>query len=197
MQRDTLRTGIPPGVAPARVLWWARRGDVNTNLAAEKIVGSDDMTPAAIRAEAQEAGLDVDDITPPSESVAGEAIDTGSEARTCGEYMRIHTLEATGGRTYSEMGRFLTADGEETNDSAAAATTASGQPQPNAARDIWVTYTAPTTAPNMAFFGNQVSLLTIVIGVALIIAGVGFGVLASAAFRWIPRTEARSAPGVL
>ena len=35
--------------------------------------------------------------------------------------MEHHTLESTEGKRYSEMGRFLTPDGEETSDEAAAA----------------------------------------------------------------------------
>ena len=35
--------------------------------------------------------------------------------------MRIHTFEATGGKTYSQMGRFLTKDGKDTNDAKLAA----------------------------------------------------------------------------
>ena len=67
------------------------------------------MTPAATRAAVQEAGLKNVDI--PSKSVAGKTIDTGSEARTFAEYMRIHALEATGGQVYAEMGRYLDKSG--------------------------------------------------------------------------------------
>ena len=42
----------------------------------------------------------------PTCDVAGEAIDTGDEARCFAEYMRVHALEATGGYTYAQMGRF-------------------------------------------------------------------------------------------
>ena len=177
----------------ALVLAFQSRSTVNNNLAAEKIVGTPDMTPTAIAAEAKKAGLNPANLPIPTQSVAGQAITTGAKARVFAEYMRIHTLEATGGREYSQMGRYLTASGKETNDPAQAAKDANGQPKANAARDIWVTYTALTTALNQAYFGTQVALLTIVIGVALIIAGIGFGILAFAAFRWIPKQEATAA----
>ena len=78
------------------------RSTVTDGLKDEKIVGSPDMNPTDIEAAMKEAGLSGFDI--PSCDVAGEEIDTGSEARCFAEYMRIHTLEASGGLTYAEMG---------------------------------------------------------------------------------------------
>ena len=92
------------------------KSTVKDDLGQEKIVGSSDMTPDAIAAEAKEAGLSGVDF--PGCSVAGKTVDTGSEARCFASYMRIHALEATGGKTYAEMPRFATADGKGTNDAA-------------------------------------------------------------------------------
>ena len=150
---------------------------VNSSLRAEKITGSPDMTPAAIKQEvagqAWAKGYDF-----PTSSVAGKAIDSGSKARVFAQYMRIHTFEATGGLTYSQMGRYATADGAAigTND-ATKAVQKNGQPVANSARDIWVTETALTTALNVSFLATQISLFSVVVGVALILAGVGFIVL--------------------
>src|SRR6188472_2371008 len=94
------------------------RDTVQSNLSNELIVGSPDMTPKAIAAEAKAAGLK--DVSLPTKSVAGQTIDTGAEARTFAQYMRIHALEATGGKTYAQMPRFATADGKGTNDEKAA-----------------------------------------------------------------------------
>ncbi|HET7044043.1 MAG TPA: hypothetical protein VFI37_04265 [Gaiellaceae bacterium] len=162
----------------AIVMGFQGRNTVSNSLAAEKIVGSEDMTPSAIRAAMQEAGLT--GVAVPSSSVAGEKIDTGAEARTFAEYMRIHTLESSGGLTYAEMGRFATADGNPagTNDAAAAVKGANGQPVSNGARDLWVTETALTTALNTSYMAQQLALFGIVVGVALLLSGVGFGVLA-------------------
>jgi hypothetical protein len=150
---------------------------VNSSLRAEKITGSPDMTPAAIKQEvagqAWAKGYDF-----PTSSVAGKAIDNGSKARVFAQYMRIHTFEATGGLTYSQMGRYATADGAAigTNDPTKAVQK-NGQPVSNSARDIWVTETALTTALNVSFLATQISLFSVVVGVALILAGVGFVVL--------------------
>jgi len=162
------------------------RSTVHTNLAAEQIVGSPDMTPSAIKTEAQKAGLPAS-IKLPTVSVAGEAINNGSRARAFATYMRIHTLEATQGFTYSQMGRFTEkpgtpasqlAKGGGTDDPAFALTDPkTKQPVANHARDIWVTETALTTALNTSYMAEQIALFGLVVGIAMLLSGIGFGVL--------------------
>ena len=108
----------------------------------------------------------------------GATIDTGAEAKQFADVMEFHALEATGGRRYAEMGRYLTASGKETNDAAAAAKTPEGRPVENGARNLWVTQTALATALNMSFLAEQTALFGIVVGVALLLAGIGFVILA-------------------
>jgi hypothetical protein len=152
------------------------RDTVRSNLGNELIVGSPDMTPKAIAAEAKAAGLK--DVTLPTKSVAGATINTGSEARAFAQYMRIHALEASGGQTYAQMPRFATADGKGTNDDKAALKDPkSGRPVDNAARNVWVTETALSTALNTGYFAENVALFSIVMGVALLLTGIGFLVL--------------------
>ena len=95
------------------------RSTVQDSLKLEQIVGSPDMTPSAIAAEAKKAGLPAS-ISLPTTDVAGKPIDTGDRARAFASYMRIHTLEATGGVPYAQMPRFATADGKGTNDATSA-----------------------------------------------------------------------------
>jgi hypothetical protein len=153
------------------------RNEVRQNVAREGIVGSPDMTPAAIKGEAAKAGLK--NVSFPTCSVANEPINTGAEAKCFASYMRIHTLEATGGLTYSQMGRFLDKNGKQTNDSALAAVDPkTKQPVENLARNIWVTETALTTALNTSFFAERVALFSIVVGIALLLTGIGFLVIA-------------------
>jgi hypothetical protein len=152
------------------------RDTVRSNLGKELIVGTPDMTPKAIAAEVKAAGLK--GVALPTKSVANQTIDTGAEARTFAEYMRIHALEATQGKTYAQMPRFATADGKGTNDAKAALKDPkSGQPVDNAARNVWVTETALSTALNTSFFAENVAMFSIVMGIALILTGVGFGVM--------------------
>jgi hypothetical protein len=152
------------------------RNTVNSSLKQEAIVGTPDMTKDAIAAEAKKAGLPTS-ITLPTANIAGKAITNGTLARDFATYMRIHTLEATGGLTYAEMPRYASPDGKGTNDPTKATKDASGQPVSNAARELWVTETALTTALNTSYMAQQLSLFGIVVGVALLLAGIGFGVL--------------------
>jgi hypothetical protein len=142
----------------------------------EQIVGSPDMTPEAIKAEGEKAGLT--NVDYPSCNVAGETVDTGQEAKCFADYMRIHTLEATSGQTYAEMGRFIDENGNPTSDeSQAAKDPKTGKPVENGLRNLWVTETALTTALNVSYFAEAIGVFGIVMGVALLLTGIGFLVL--------------------
>jgi hypothetical protein len=170
------------------------RGTVHENLGLEQITGSPDMNPTAIAADAKAAGLK--GVALPTCSVANQPIDTGGKAKCFASYIRIHALEATGGRTYSQMGQYLTASGKETSDKAAAAKDAeTGQPVPNGARNIWVTATALTTALNTSYFAESVALVAIIVGAALLLTGIGLLVLT---VRWMrePASAAQQTPTV-
>jgi hypothetical protein len=145
-------------------------------------------------AEAKAAGLK--NVALPTCSVADQAIDNGARAKCFASYMRIHALEATGGRTYSQMGQYLTATGEETSDKAAAAIDPkTKQPVANGARNIWVTETALATALNTSYFASSVALFAIIMGIALLLIGIGLLVLT---IRWLrePAAAARTAVAV-
>ena len=156
------------------VLGISGRNEVTNDLKQEKIVGSADMTPKAIAAEAQKAGLQ--NVSLPSCSVAGQSVDSGSRAKCFAQYMRVHTLLATGGAVYAQMPQYATADGKGTNDPTQAVQQ-NGKPQSNPNRAIWVTYTALTGALNMSYFATQVGLFSIIMGIALLLTGIGLVVL--------------------
>jgi hypothetical protein len=159
------------------VMGFNGRSTVRDSLKQEQIVGTPDMTPAAIAAAAKEAGLPAS-IDLPTVAVADKPINTGARARAFASYMRVHALEASGGQTYAQMPRYATDDGKGTNDPAQATKDENGQPVSNAARNIWVTETALATALNMSYMAEQLSLFSIVVGVALVLAGFGFAILA-------------------
>jgi hypothetical protein len=161
----------------AIVMGFNGRSTVQSSLKQEQITGSSDMTPALIKTEAKQAGLPAT-ISFPTKSVAGKAITNGSLARTFAQYMRIHALEATGGLVYSQMPRYATANGKGTNDATLALKDSKGNPVANAARDIWIQETALTTALNTSFMAEQLALFGIVTGVALLLSGFGFVILA-------------------
>lgn len=139
--------------------------EVRDTIALEKITATDD---------AAEIGVDLE---------PGEPIDTGAEAKEFARIIRTHVLETTGGRTYAEMGRYLTPSGEETNDEAEAAKDEQGRPVQNGTRNLWVTATSLTTALSTAFLAERVALFSIVMGVALLLTGIGFLVLTIGALR--------------
>jgi hypothetical protein len=163
------------------------RATVRDSITLEKIVGSPDMSPAAIKDEAKKAGLP-SSIELPTVDVAGKPINSGDRARAFASYMRIHALEASGGLTYAEMGRFVAKPGTPKNltdgqgatnvDTWAVIDPRTKQPVDNGRRNVWVTETALSTALNTSYMAEQLSIFGIVVGVALLLAGIGFGILA-------------------
>jgi hypothetical protein len=80
------------------------------------------------------------------------------------------------------MGQYVSAadpsDKAGTNDPAAAQKDADGNPVSNGARNIWVTETSLSTALNTSFLAESTALFGIVVAIALILAGIGFIILA-------------------
>ena len=76
------------------------RNEVRSDIKREFIVGSPDMNKTAILAEAKQAKLPAAVIADlPTCNVADKAIVTGAQAKCFASYMRIHSFEATGGKT--------------------------------------------------------------------------------------------------
>jgi hypothetical protein len=113
---------------------------------------------------------------------ADEQVTTGTQARAFAQVIREHALEGSGGLTYAQMGRFISAEDPKnpagTSDEAVALKDDQGNPVSNSARDTWITATALSTALNMSYMAEQMALFGIVVGVALLLSGIGFMVLA-------------------
>jgi len=149
------------------------RSTVTSNLKAEQIYFGD---------------AKVDPTVP--KQYSNHLVDTGAEARAFAKMMRGHTLESSKGLTYAQMGRYaakpgtpakLTDGNGGTSDTKYALVDPNTkQPVANAARNLWVTETALTTALNTAYMAERISLFSIVVGIALLISGIGFGILAVA-----------------
>jgi hypothetical protein len=163
------------GVA-AIVLGYQGKNTVVSSLKEQQIVGTPDMTPAAIAAEAKAAGLPAT-IKLPTCTVANLPVNNGTRARCFADYMRVHAYEATGGKTYATMPHYATADGKGTND-ATKALLSDDRPVENAARNVWVTETALSTALNVSYMADQLGNFGIVVGIALLLSGLGFVILA-------------------
>jgi hypothetical protein len=197
---------------------------VNSNLSQEFIVGSPDMTPSAIQPEIDAIKGEQQKIAaeqkkakvPPSQqftfttveapgcSVAGEQVDDGDSARCFGQYMRIHALGSSSGLTYAQMGRYaakpdappqFTDFNGGTSDSKYAETDpTTNQPVSNGARNLWVTETSLSTALYLAYTASAISLFGIVVGIALLLSGIGFLILAlSGAIEHVPFRKSKPA----
>ena len=190
---------------------------VNKNLKNEFITGTPDMTPSgiapeidAIKAEqekiaAAQKKANVPETTfttveAPSCSVAGKPVDNGSRAACFGNYMRIHALGSSSGLTYAQMGQyaakpdapleFTDFNGGTSDPKYAQTDPTTGRPVSNGARNVWVTETALTSALYLAFAATGISLFAIVVGIALLLSGIGFLILAaSGAIQRVPFTK--------
>jgi hypothetical protein len=152
------------------------RSDVRDRLKREKIIGTPDMKPAT--------QVPAFVTQKPTCEVADKQVVNGSRAKCFADWMRVHALEATGGKTYAELPRFIDKRGKPTeNEAAAAKDPKTGQPEENQQRQVWVTETALATALNTSFFAEQESNYAVVVGIIMIVAGIGFLVLTLAALR--------------
>jgi hypothetical protein len=132
---------------------------------------------------------------------ADEQVKTGDQARAFAQIIHEHASEGSGGLTYAQMGRFVAADDPEnpagTSDEAAALKDEEGNPVSNAARNTWVTATALSTALNVSYMAEQMAVFGIVVGVALLLAGIGFIILALGALghrEWAPFKKQQELP---
>jgi hypothetical protein len=136
------------------------RNEVRSTLAAEKIVGTPDSTIRARRS-----------TRAPRPAPSPMSCASTRSRRPAGRPTRRWTASST-------------PTGKPTSDEAAAAKDPkTGAPVENGARNIWVTETALSTALNTAFFAENVATFAIVMGIALLLVGIGFLVLASSALR--------------
>jgi hypothetical protein len=134
-------------------------------------------------------------VSVPGCSVAGQRVDDGNKARCFAQYMFIHAMGATNGLVYSQMGRypakpstpFKYTDGNGgISPSASPAIIAqyavtnpvTKQPADNGARTVWIDQVALSTALNSSYMASQLSLFGLVVGIALLLSGIGFGILA-------------------
>ena len=121
----------------------------------------------------------------------GAVVDSPTEAEQMAQVINAHALEASGGLTYSEMGRFATEDGDPagTNDPEEAVQGPNGTPVPNPARNTAFQAAALQTSLYSSFMGFKVTDLVqgfgafaVAVGIFMIFAGVAFRGAAHALF---------------
>ena len=120
------------------------RHTVDKSPSNEFIVGTPDMTPSAIKAEAVKAGIASSVKEWPTQSVASHTAKPGTPKA------RLMPGGGTDNATYAAIDPKTKA------------------PVQNSARQIWVTETALTTALNTSYMASQLGLFGIVVGVALL-----------------------------
>jgi len=162
------------------------RSTVGSELKQQQIVGSSDFAPAAYTSVVVKSG--VKNLVIPSCDIAGVAVTNGTTARCFAEYVQDDALMATHGYFFSQMGIYtakagtpkgqLLVGGGTDNAKYAQLDPKTKQPVQNGARNIWVTETALTTALNTSYMASRLALFGIVVGVALLLSGFGFAILA-------------------
>jgi len=129
----------------------------------------------------------------PDSSIPNQLVNNGTKAEAFAKVMRKHVLEATGGQTYAQMGRYMGKNGKATNDEKLAAVDKTGKPIDNPLRNLWVTETALTTALHSSYFAESVATFAIVMGFALMLTGAGFLVLTLRVLRIFDPEETKPA----
>ncbi len=85
-------------------------------------------------------------------------------------------------------------DPKGTSDEAAALKDDDGKPVANGARNTWVTETALATALNVSYMAEQIALFGLIVGIALLLSGIGFVILAVAVLGGAKAAAAAATP---
>lgn len=123
--------------------------------------------------------------TPEDAAIPNARVSDAATANAMAEIIGEHAAEATGGRTYAEMGRFLTPDGGDTSDEDAALKDENGNPVANPLRNVAFQASSLQTSLHTSHMAFNVADLVIglglfiaVVGLVIGAIGVAFGALA-------------------
>jgi hypothetical protein len=115
--------------------------------------------------------------TPEDASIPNALVDDAATAHSMAQIIGVHAEEATGGRSYAELGRFLTPDGGDTNDEAAALKDENGNPVANPVRNVAFQASALQTSLHTSHMAFNIADLVVGIGVMTLVLGVVIGSL--------------------
>jgi len=140
--------------------------------------------------------------TPADASIPNAAVNDARSAESMARIINHHALESTGGKTYSELGRYLAADGKsDTNDAKAALKGADGNPVANPARNtafqassLQTSLWSSVMAFNLSDLVVGLGFMIVVLGLAVGGVGVALGGLAIPRFAEKVHVEAVAAP---
>lgn len=113
--------------------------------------------------------------TPADASIPNAVVKDAATARSMAAIIDKHALASSGGKTYSELGRFVAAAGGDTNDEAAALKGADGRPVANPIRNVAFQASALRTSLLTSVMAFEISKLVIGLGVLVLALGLAVG----------------------
>ena len=113
--------------------------------------------------------------TPEDASIPNAQVKDAATARSMADIIGKHADESTGGKTYAELGRFLAADGGDTNDAALAAKGADGKPIANPVRNVAFQASALRTSLYTSVMAFNVADLVAGLGLMMLVLGLAVG----------------------
>jgi hypothetical protein len=103
---------------------------------------------------------------------------SATRARSMAELIRRNTVEATGGRTYTEIDPYVDAGGNTTPDAERAAKDErTGEPIENPDHALWIQSTTLQTALMQAYMAFRLTDLTVALGASFVAVGIGLAAM--------------------
>ena len=121
-----------------------------------------------------------DVTTPAGASKPNERVDDGPTALAMAQFVDGAIREATDGRRYDQIPRYLTSTGSETDDPAAAAVGPGGQPVENPLRATAFEISTATNGLYTAVMAFHIGDVAIGLGIVLLVLGLALGVVGTA-----------------
>jgi hypothetical protein len=118
-----------------------------------------------------------DITTTPDAAIPNARVKSAATAEAMADIIDVHAREATGGLTYSEMGRFLAANGDAggTNDEKAAVLGNDGKPVANPMRNVAFQASSLRTSLYTSVMAFNVADLVVGLGAMILVLGVAVG----------------------
>jgi hypothetical protein len=114
--------------------------------------------------------------TPEDASMPNVQVTDAATAESMARIINHHALDASGGKTYAELGRYLAADGKsDTNDAAAALKGADGKPVANPVRNTAFQASALETSLWSSVLAFNVADLVVGLGAMIVVLGLAVG----------------------
>jgi hypothetical protein len=113
--------------------------------------------------------------TTPDASIPNVQVDSPATAKSMADIIAHHAEEATGGKTYAELGRYLSKTGGDTNDEAAAVKGADGKPLANPVRNVAFQASALRTSLLTSVMAFNVAQLVVGLGAMMAALGIAIG----------------------